>query len=381
MTTNEELIILVNYLFHDNPRRIWDLINRFSSLEDFKKGLLDYLVLKKAKNIEKTRQKLTEFDFTAFNNSLNKNCISTLFFHSNEYPSLLKQIPAPPPVLYFQGQLQHLSGELFAVVGPRAVSEYGEAVTSELTKELLGYFTIVSGMAGGVDTIAHSTALYYNKPTIAVVGTGLDMVYPSSNKNLHKNIIANGLVLSEYPPCVEPLAYNFPQRNRIISGISKGVLVTEGNLNSGALITARLAADQNREVFAVPGPIFSKNSCGVHKIIQEGAKLVHNIEDILSEFNYLIKPRKGVQQLKSIEVPQLNFSSAAQNIQSFSLSEDEKKVLDALSQNPQNIDDIVSNTNLSIHQVLQYLSFFEINEIVEQLPGKFFQLKNTYLHK
>jgi DNA processing protein len=382
MNINEKYILLLNYLFHDAPRRAYDIFQRFPSKEDFVRAFDNYANSHKIKNSAQIKRILNSFDCEKYILSLNKNNIKTLFYSSDKYPDSLKEISDPPLVLFYKGQVEHLSDELIAVVGPRAVSKYGDAVTSTLSKELLGYFTIVSGMAQGVDSIAHSTAIKYGKPTIAVLGTGLNIIYPENNTNLFHEIISNGLVMSEYPPDTTPMPYRFPQRNRIISGLSKGVVVCEAGFKSGAMITARLALEQNREVFAVPGSIFSTSAMGVNALIQQGAKLIQNAEDVVSEFNYLFKPVKNRSKPilpSSLNTEQKNIST--QDVQAFQLNEDEKNILNFISDEPIHIDTIVTKTQLSIHQILQYLTFFELNDMVKQLPGKYFQLKNIYTVK
>ncbi|OGG14212.1 DNA protecting protein DprA [Candidatus Gottesmanbacteria bacterium RIFCSPHIGHO2_01_FULL_39_10] len=203
------------------------------------------------------------------------------------YPSLLREIPDPPKSLYVRGDVSLLGNEIrrIGVVGTRKVTEYGKDVTRRLTRDLVkaGY-SIVSGMASGVDTVAHQTAIENNGVTIAVLGAGIDVIYPTPNQNLYWNIIKKyGCVISEFPPGKITSKVQFASRNRIISGISQGVVVTEGGEFSGSLITASCALDQGREVFAVPGPITSKFSKGPAFLLKNGAKMVTGISDILEE--------------------------------------------------------------------------------------------------
>lgn len=216
--------------------------------------------------------------------------MDTLALDDPRYPRMLREIPDPPAVLYVQAtDLSLPLARTIAVVGTRRVTPYGEAVTRRLTRGLVeAGFTIVSGMALGVDAIAHQTALECGGATITVLGSGIDIIYPASNARLYRTISqARGCaILSEFPPGVGPAKEQFPHRNRIISGLSLGVVVIEGTDRSGSLITARYAAEQGREVFAVPGPITSLYSKGPAKLIKQGAKLVESVEDILDEFNY-----------------------------------------------------------------------------------------------
>lgn len=201
-----------------------------------------------------------------------------------EYPSLLKEIIDPPLALFYRGSLQSVQSPMVAVVGSRRASPYGVNCARELARQLASAgITVVSGLARGIDAAAHEATLAAGGCTIAVLGTGIDIVYPRSHRRLMDAIAECGLVLSEFPPGTPPVAQNFPIRNRVISGLSLGVVIVEATSRSGSLITARTAAEQGREVFAVPGSIFSRGSEGTHRLIQYGAKLVHDIDDILEE--------------------------------------------------------------------------------------------------
>ncbi|HEX7709031.1 MAG TPA: DNA-processing protein DprA [Thermoanaerobaculia bacterium] len=209
---------------------------------------------------------------------------STVTLLDDSYPSLLREIPDPPLVLHFRGNASLLETAAIAVVGSRRASPYAVNVTERLTRELAASgLTIVSGLARGVDATAHQSALRESSPTIAVLGTGIDVVYPRSNAELFRRMVVQGLIISEFPPDTPPRPENFPVRNRIISGLAFGTVVIEATGRSGSLITARMAAEQGREVFAVPGSIFSSGSEGTHRLIQYGAKLVHDVSDVLEE--------------------------------------------------------------------------------------------------
>ncbi|MFH1671416.1 MAG: DNA-processing protein DprA [Candidatus Portnoybacteria bacterium] len=219
---------------------------------------------------------------------LSKENIDLITFNDRDYPKLLKEIYAPPALLYIRGRFKPEDKLSLGVVGPRNLSPYGEQITPSITSQLVkSGLTIVSGLAKGVDTLAHQAALKFKGRTIAVLGSGLDKrsIYPYQNKELAERISQNGAVVSEYPIRTKPLAQNFPQRNRIVSGLSLGILVIEAGEKSGALITAKDALEQNREVFAIPGSILSHNSIGTNNLIKLGAKLVNNVNDILEELN------------------------------------------------------------------------------------------------
>lgn len=209
-------------------------------------------------------------------------------FEDENYPCLLKEIYDPPQQLYYLGELKAREKFPLAVVGTRKISFYGKKATERLVNGLCqAGLTIVSGLALGVDGLAHQIALENGTRTIAVLGSGLDTVYPPDHKKLAKRIIdTGGALVSEYPPKTKPSKLTFPARNRIVAGMSLGVLVIEAPIKSGAMITARLALDQGREVFAVPGDIYSENSQGCNLLIKKGAKPVTKIEDILESFNY-----------------------------------------------------------------------------------------------
>jgi DNA processing protein len=214
---------------------------------------------------------------------INKNNITVITDRDESYPENLFNIYDRPPLLYIKGNLQKEDINI-AIVGSRLASTYGKFITERISRELaMKGITIVSGMARGIDSAAHRGAIAAQGRTVAVLGCGLDIIYPPENKNLFSDIVQNGAVISEYPPQTQPLSAHFPARNRIISGISYGVVVVEAGEKSGSLITARLALEQGREVFAVPGSIDSVGSRGTNKLIKQGAKLIENIDDILED--------------------------------------------------------------------------------------------------
>ena len=212
--------------------------------------------------------------------------VQVLTFHDKKYPYRLKEIYDYPPVLYVKGTFQPSDTMSLAVVGTRKPTIYGQQVTEELVSELVNnQITIFSGLARGIDTVSHSTSLKNNGRTFAVLGSGINVIYPAENAKLAAKITDNGALISEYPVDARPRAENFPRRNRILSGITLGTLVTEAGRGSGALITANYALEQNREVFAVPGNIFSSQSMGTNLLIKQGAKLVQQADDVLEELN------------------------------------------------------------------------------------------------
>ncbi|HZV80715.1 MAG TPA: DNA-processing protein DprA [Geobacteraceae bacterium] len=275
----------------------------------------------------------------------------------DDYPSLLKEIPDPPPYLYLKGVLPE-AGTAIAVVGSRLASDYGLATTSRLSRELAEQgVTIISGLAQGVDAAAHRGALQVSGRTIGVLGCGIDQVYPPANRQLFREMAEHGAIVSEFPMGTGPEAPNFPRRNRIISGLSRGVLVVEAAERSGSLITARFALEQGREVFAVPGNITHRASRGTNSLIKQGAKLVESVADILGE----LPPEGG-------DLPQW----ARQ--QGFNLSADEEKLCSLLSGGPLHIDELTVRSELTVPAVSAMLLRLELQGAVMQLSGKMFVL-------
>lgn len=277
----------------------------------------------------------------------------------SSYPTDLKQIHDPPPLLYIKGNDLPLKKTMIAVVGSRNPSHYGLKVTEEICQGLAMLdISIVSGMAKGIDAAAHWGCLRRKGFTVAVLGSGIDVIYPSSNVKLYNHIMENGSVITEFPLGTPPEGRNFPIRNRIISGLSKGVVVVEASRRSGSLITASLALEQGREVFAVPGSIESFKSTGTHFLIKQGAKLVENADDILQELG-LSSPYSGDgTPPKKVTVPPLE--------------EDERRVFDILSNYPIHIDHIVRSSMLDSAMVASLLTRLELKGAIKQLPGKMF---------
>jgi len=282
---------------------------------------------------------------------LGKQHIQVLTCNDKDYPRRLKEIYDYPPVLYIKGAILPEDEWCLAVVGTRRATVYGKQVTQEMVTDLArGKITIVSGLARGIDTVAHRTALEVGGRTLAVLANGLDTVYPAENSNLAKSIMENGALISEYPLGAKPRAENFPRRNRILSGLSMGVLVTEADENSGAMITARDALEQNREVFAVPGSILSPASRGTNHIIQAGeAKLVNKYTDILEELNLTTVAR---QMEMSELLPETGI---------------EKQLIQQLSAEPSHIDEVCQRSGLPTATVSSTLAMMELKGLVKQV--------------
>ncbi|AOT68292.1 DNA-processing protein DprA [Geosporobacter ferrireducens] len=273
------------------------------------------------------------------------------------YPESLKNIYDPPFILHMRGNLFEQDIRAVAIVGARKASAYGKWAAYKLAGELAQRgIVVVSGMAYGIDTAAHKGALDAGGRTIAVLGCGVDICYPKTNYQLMEEIAAKGAVISEYALGTEPISGNFPARNRIISGLSKGVVVVEAGLKSGSLITAEMALEQGREVFAVPGNINNTMSAGSNKLIQEGAKLVASVEDILCELDI---------------VPETITEKVAIN-----LSETEGKVYEKiLERQPVHFEALSSMLGMDVHKISSIITILQIKGLIEQLPGKILIIK------
>jgi DNA processing protein len=278
----------------------------------------------------------------------------------DDYPEYLKKIYDPPVILFVRGNLVDNDKYSIAVVGTRRPTGYGRMMAERFASELVKKgLTIVSGFARGIDTIAHISAIKSGGRTIAVLGSGVDVIYPPENRKIVGDVISTGAIISEYPMGTKPDAGNFPRRNRIISGISVGTLIVETSLDGGAMITAEMALDQNREVFAIPGNIDKPKSSGTNYLIKESkAKLVQDVDDIISEIRHRIGPILREERKEEREV-ELNVF--------------ESKILEILSSDePIHIDKIAEIAGLSVTDTLVYLLNLEFKDLVRQLPGKFF---------
>jgi DNA protecting protein DprA len=288
---------------------------------------------------------------------LERHKVKALACEDPLYPSRLKETYDYPPVLYVRGNLPLQDEPCLAVVGTRRPTTYGRHVTEEIVTDLArSKITIISGLARGIDSIAHRTALDAGGKTIAVFASGLDIVYPGENAKLARNIIEHGALISEYPLGTKPKAENFPLRNRIMSGLSLGVLAVEAGERSGALITTHQAVEQNRDVFAIPGSIFSPMSKGTNRLIQEGAKLVCNCADVLQELNLTMV----TQQLELRD-----FSPA---------NETESAVLKQLTSEPTHIDEVCRNSGISTPEVSSALAILELKGMVKQVGNMYYAL-------
>jgi len=278
------------------------------------------------------------------------------------YPQNLKTIYDPPVVLYVQGELLPADKNAIAIVGTRRATNYGRESAAKLARQLSSAgITVVSGLARGIDTAAHRAALEAGGRTIAVLGCGLANFYPPENRDLAQSIVESGAVISEFPMAVPPQGSNFPQRNRIISGLSLGVVMAEAPKKSGALLTAAQALDQNRHVFTIPGRIDMPSFSGNHQLLKQGARLVESVDDILEEFEFLFPEEKA-----KIYNPDREKAAEA------ALSDEEKAVYQTLSMQELNIENIIQQTGFPAHTVSTILLQLELKKLAKQLPGKQF---------
>ena len=290
---------------------------------------------------------------------IERDKIQLITYLDSEYPQSLREIYDPPPILYIQGNSRLLETISLAVVGSRKASFYGLSATSHLVKNLVREgLTIISGGARGIDTQAHKTALENKGKTIVVLGCGLDIAYPEENKNLFKEVVEYGCLVSEFSLGVAPYKFNFPQRNRIISGLSHGALVVEAAKKSGSLITARFALEQGKDVFAVPGSILSSHYEGTNQLIQDGAILIQEASDILWHLG--IDKKKETSYTGNTLFPSEPFS------------EEERKIFSVLSQEVQTADEIERATSMSLQTIQESLTHMQLEGYVKEVAGKKF---------
>ena len=341
-----------------DSRFVQRLYNYFGDIETAYNATLgdlsqiDGLNIKKAEKFIEKRSKLN-LDKT-LDEVISRN-VSFITFEDENYPFMLKNISDPPMVLYTKGDLGLCNLEkTLAVVGSRRASTNAKDVLTKILGQLQNTdVCVVSGLASGIDTTAHTAALASNLKTIGVIASGFDFVYPSANRELYKKIEdGNGAIVTEYFPTFQPLQFRFPQRNRIVSGLAYGTLVAEAALRSGALITANLCLEQGRELMCIPGLISNPNTEGIYKLLKQGATMVTAAEDILSALGWEVKP---AQQLK------MDFSQ---------FSDNEKKVLNSIEIEQKGFDQISSETGISFNDLLVCLTTLELSGVIKQVDGE-----------
>ena len=287
-------------------------------------------------------------------------------FSDPRYPDRLRAIADPPPCLYLKGALTAEDQKAVAIVGSRSASDYGRRVARDLARGLASLgFTVVSGMARGIDGMAHESALQAGGRTIAVLGSGVERAYPPEHEGLYRRIGEQGAVISELPLGTRPMAFNFPARNRLISGLSLGVVVVEATEKSGSLITAASALEQGREVFAVPGEVGASRSRGAHRLIRQGAKLVENVDDIVEEIApQLVRRAGGVRQPPQRMLPP-------------NAAEGTRKIFALLQENSLQVDQVIERSGLPPAQVLEILLDLELQGFLRQAPGKIYSAEKS----
>ena len=283
---------------------------------------------------------------------LQANGVGVLIWDDENYPRRLKEIDQPPPVLYLRGDITSTDEWAVAVVGTRRVTPYGRQITEEVSSALAGSgVTVVSGLARGIDSLSHKSALEAGGRTIAVLGSGVDVIYPPEHGPLAERIVANGALVSDYPPGTQPDAVNFPPRNRIISGLSLAVVIVEAGEKSGALITGEFAADQGRDVYAVPGHIHAPQSIGCNRLIQQGARPLLDPKEILEalDLTMIYEHRSARRALPA--------------------NSTESQLMEVVEHEPQHVDEIIARMNLPVEQVTAALALMELKGMVKQVGG------------
>ena len=362
---SHEALVALNLIEHVGPVRVRQLLEHFGEapaiLGASKSQLLN------VRNIgEETAEAIANWektiDLAAELKRIKEFGCHILTQQDPEYPELLRQIYDPPIVLYVKGELLTKDKNAVAIVGSRTTTHYGIEVARKLAYQLayLGV-TVVSGGARGIDSAAHQGALSAKGRTIGVLGTGINLIFPSENADLYERIAANGAIITQFPFNRPPDKQSFPIRNRIVAGMTLGTVVVEANLTSGALITSNFANEYGRQVFAVPGRIDSPRSKGCHELIKKGAKLCEGAEDILSEFEYLFPASNRPPAVSETGV-----------LPALTLSDNEQKVYDALSNEESLTDEVIRRSGLPSSAVSVALLSLEMKRLVKQLPGKLF---------
>ncbi len=345
------------------------LINRFGSPEAIRGANLSALVStgdlspSLATSLQRPLSGQTQKQIQREIDAVEAGKFSILTLTDPRYPARLKTIADPPPVLYYTGDLQECDQQALAIVGARKGSHAGRAFTRQLSGDLAALgFTIVSGLARGIDAEAHEGALAVAGRTWAVLGCGIDRTYPSEHNKLRRQIEQQGTVISEFSMGTSPQSYHFPQRNRVISGLSLGVIVAEASLKSGSLITARMAVEQNREVFAVPGNVTHPLSQGPHRLIKQGAKLVETSWDIVEEILPMLEPSFRDQLGRQQNIVESQTAS-------LTIGSDEQAIFNRISLEPVPLDELIAQGSYSSSEVMSILLSLEMKGLIKQIPG------------
>ena len=389
MTLHEAYIVL-NMIDGVGPATLAQLLKAFDEPQDIlKAGLSDLLRVQGVGEVTAAaiRNWEASVDLESELQRMKNIGCRVIIREDEEYPPLLRQIHNPPFLLYVKGNLLPQDKSSVAIVGSRLTTQYGKETAHRLGQQLAyAGITVISGGAGGIDTAAHKGALSARGRTLAVLGHGLCHLYPVGNARLFEKIAETGALISQFPMDRTGDRQTFPIRNRVVAGMTLGTVVVEANLVSGALITAGMAAELNRQVFAVPGRIDSPRSGGCHKLIKEGAKLCEGVQDILSEFECFThlagmpmpeSPPPVKEETKKIGTEELLFNLPATAVESFtiSLNEDEAALLKCMSSQEQHVDELIRASNLPSGTVQVALFGLELKKQIQQLPGKYYRKK------
>ena len=350
--------------------RIRNILDHFDSAEEFFAAgdrilrTIDGIDFQLAAAIKLaiSKRKEIESEFERHIELIERKGIKICSIFDEEYPENLRTVSSSPVILYYKGRLSENDKYSLGIVGTRVPTEYGKHTCEKLTEEVCSLgIPVISGFARGIDTVAHKTSLRCGNITYGVFGCGIDVVYPADNKKLYEEIIESGAVISEFPPGTKPDRTNFPRRNRIISGISLGTIVIESSKTGGAVLTAEIALEQNREVFAVPGFIHSRQSEGTNELIKKGhAKLITGIDDVVNELERKLSPLLSGQQTLQLKPGKIN------------ITKEERFVFEVIKREPLHIDSICDLTGKPVQECLVHLLSLEFKLLVRQLPGKFF---------
>jgi len=356
--TDSQYLVGLNLIAGLSPRRLITLLDHFSSPEEiWGASAKEISSLRGLRGVgEEIASERSEGKLDNELELARKLEVDIITLVDPDYPVLLRQIEVPPAVLYMKGRKSIDTTRTIAIVGTRRSSGYGRAVAKRLARELgeMG-LVVVSGLAMGIDTVAHRGALEAKAHTVAVLGSGFGHIYPAGNAKLAEIIGETGTVVSEYPVDTKPAKWTFPQRNRILSGLSRGVVVVEAGVRSGALITARFALEQGREVLAVPGNLTSASSVGPNRLIKDGAKLVETVDDIVQEFPDLCCSDQH---------------SPIKERETTSLSETQQQVYDLIGLEAMHIDDIIGQANLSLSEASYVLLVLEMENLIQEIEGR-----------
>ncbi|QUH20848.1 DNA-processing protein DprA [Alkaliphilus sp. B6464] len=356
----KEIIVWLSYIEGITNKDIRNLVDYFHNLEDI--WVADEKHISNALNkrriiMDKIIKNRNEQFITKILKNLDDNNILPLTIFDDKYPSKLKNIYDPPCVIYIKGNKIKFDVPLIAIVGSRKSTPYGRWAAYQFARELTKWDVgIISGLALGIDTYGHKGALESDGYTIGVLGCGLDQCYPASNRNLMDKMVVDGCIISEYCLGMPPLKYNFPARNRIVSGLSDGVIVIEASENSGALITVEYALDQGKDVYALPGNINNMQSKGSNKLIRDGARILLEVDDVIENLKYKYSlGKKSLEESSKIELSKL-----------------ESLIYEIIKRRPINIDLIINETGIKASELNPILTILEVKGYISQMPGKTF---------